>query len=95
VLRMVYTLKMTKSAVVHARIEPEIKREAEEVLKELGLSPTDAVRLFYRQICMRRGLPFPVRTPNKTTREALLKSERGEDLDRFDSLEEMFASWDE
>ena len=86
---------MTKSAVVHARMEPGTKKKAEGVLRHLGLSPTEAIRLFYRQICLRSGLPFPVALPNMLTRETLRKSRRGEGVDRFGSLDEMFASWRE
>ncbi|KKL55729.1 hypothetical protein LCGC14_2252520, partial [marine sediment metagenome] len=41
---------MEKSATVHARIEPKTKKKAEGVLKKLGMSPTEAIRLFYNQI---------------------------------------------
>lgn len=86
---------MNKSAVVHARIEPQTKTRAEQVLKKLGLSPTEAIRLFYHQICLRGGLPFAVLIPNEVTAKTLEKSRRGEDLEAFDSLEEMLESWGE
>ena len=85
---------MNRSAVVHARIEPRTKRKAEDVLKELGMTPTEAVRLFYRQICLRRGLPFPVEIPNNLTRKTLERSRKGKGVQSFDSLDEMFESWD-
>ena len=85
---------MSKSAIIHARIEPQTKRKAEDVLKHLGMSPTEAIRLFYRQICLRSGLPFPVQIPNKETKSALLKSRKGVGVESFDSIEAMFASWE-
>jgi DNA-damage-inducible protein J len=85
---------MNKSAVVHARIEPQTKKKAEGVLRKLGLSPTEAIRLFYRQICLRGGLPFPVLIANELTTKTLEKSHRGEDVETFDTLEEMFTSWE-
>ena len=85
---------MNKSAVVHARIEPQTKKKAEGVLRKLGLSPTEAIRLFYRQICLRGGLPFPVLIPNELTTKTLGKRHRGEDVETFDTLEEMFESWE-
>ncbi|MCF6149847.1 MAG: type II toxin-antitoxin system RelB/DinJ family antitoxin [Candidatus Kuenenia sp.] len=85
---------MSKSATVHARIEPETKKKAEGVLKKLGISPTEAIRIFYKQICLRGGLPFPVLIPNETTKKTLEKSSRGEDIQSFNSLEEMFDSWE-
>ncbi len=85
---------MTKSAVVHARIEPETKQKAEEVLSTLGLTPTEAIRLFYRQICLRGGLPFNLLIPNEKTAATLAKSYRGQDIETFDSADEMFRSWE-
>jgi DNA-damage-inducible protein J len=85
---------MNKSAVVHARVEPQTKKLAEGVLKKLGMSPTEAIRLFYRQICLRGGLPFPVLIPNDRTRITLDKSSKGKDVESFDSLDEMFENWE-
>ena len=85
---------MSKSAIIHARMEPATKRKAEGILNRLGLSPTEAIRLFYRQISLREGLPFPVQIPNKLTREMLRKSRTGEDVVQFKNLEDMFASWE-
>ena len=83
-----------KSAVIHARIEPQIKRQAEGVLRELGLSPTEAIRIFYRLITLRRGLPFAVAVPNDCTAATLAKSRRGEEVQEFDSLDALFESWE-
>ena len=49
---------MKKTATVHARLDPETKREAEAILRELGMTPTEAVRLLYTQIWKRRGFPL-------------------------------------
>ena len=84
---------MGKSAIVHARIEPKTKKKAEDVLKKLGMSPTEAIRLFYNQICLRGGIPFPVLIPNEVTNKTLKKSSKGKEIQYFDSLEEMFDSW--
>ena len=83
-----------KTAVVHARMEPGTKRGAESVLLELGLSPTEAIRIFYRQIVLRRGLPFTVAVPNATTAATLESSRRGKDVQAFESLDAMFESWE-
>ncbi len=85
---------MNKTAIIHARVEPGTKKKAESVLKKLGISPTEAIRLFYRQICLRGGLPFPVLIPNDLTKKTLAKSAKGEDVETFETLDEMFESWD-
>ena len=51
---------MPKSAMVRARIRPDLKKRAERVFGRLGLSTTEAITLFYRQVELRRGLPFQV-----------------------------------
>lgn len=84
-----------KTAVVHARIEPETKRKAEGVLHKLGLTPTEAIRIFYRQISLRGGLPFNVTIPNDLTDRTLAKSREGKGVREFDSLDDMFESWEE
>lgn len=63
---------MSKSEVVRARIEPEVKHNAEEILKELGLSSSQAIGMFYKQVIFSHGLPFDVKIPNEETQEAML-----------------------
>jgi len=83
-----------KTAAVHSRIQPEIKQKAEGILHRLGLSPTEAIRMFYTQITLRNGLPFDVAIPNEETEKALEDSRSGRNLEHFDSVEELFESWD-
>ena len=64
------------------------------MLRDLGMSPTEAIRLFYRQICLRSGLSFRVEMPNEETRRTLMKSRKGQGVESFESLDEMFASWE-
>lgn len=68
---MLATLKTTD---VRSRIEPEIKHRATEVLASCGLNLSDAIRLFLRQVVVQEGLPFAVKTPNATTRAAMLEA---------------------
>jgi DNA-damage-inducible protein J len=83
-----------KTAVVHARLEPQTKRKAESVLNKLGISPTEAIRIFYTQISLRGGLPFSIDIPNERTTATLEKSRKGEEITEFDSVDEMFESWE-
>ena len=62
---------MSKTQTVRARVEPELKRGAEAVLKKLGLTSSEAITLFYTQVKLTKGLPFPLRVPNKQTKRAL------------------------
>ena len=91
---MVYVTSMNKAAVIHARIEQSTKTSAEKILHKLGVSPTEAIRMFYKQITLRKGLPFQVHIPNELTRNTLAKSRSGKEVENFDSLDDMFSSWD-
>ncbi len=57
-----------RTTQVMARIEPEIKEQVDEILKQLGLSASDAINLFYRQIIAERGIPFAL-TLRKSCKE--------------------------
>ena len=80
---------MAKTETIRARIEPELKRQAEALFSQLGLSTTEAIRLFYKQATLQRGLPFAVRLPNAETREALRQAQEHEDLIEYESLEDL------
>ena len=81
---------MAKEATVRARIEPQLKENAEGILKKLGLNPTTAITIFYNQIALRHGLPFEVEIPNATTRRTFAATDRGEGLTRCKDAEYMF-----
>lgn len=55
---------MKKTEQLQVRLEPKLKAEAEAVLSQLGLKPTEFVRMALRQLVMRRGLPFDAHLPN-------------------------------
>jgi DNA-damage-inducible protein J len=78
---------MGKTETIRARVDPELKREAESVLKAIGLSPADAIRLFYRQVTLRRGLPFSVEIPNAETQRAMRQALEGENLTEWPDLD--------
>jgi DNA-damage-inducible protein J len=78
---------MAKTEMIRARVEPKLKRGAEDVFKTLGLSPTEAITLFYKQVTLRRGLPFAIKIPNPETREAMRHALEGEDLIEWSDLE--------
>ncbi len=80
---------MAKTAQIRARVEPELKKKAEGILSTLGVSPTEAIRLFYKQVVLMDGIPFSVRIPNEMTLAAMDRTDRGQDLRSYDSAEEM------
>lgn len=81
---------MTKEATVRARIDPNLKVEVEHLFKELGLSTTEAITLFYRQVKLHNGLPFDVVVPNKTTAKVFEDTDANRNLVRFEDTDKMF-----
>ncbi|MCK5036039.1 MAG: type II toxin-antitoxin system RelB/DinJ family antitoxin [Candidatus Sabulitectum sp.] len=83
---------MSKTATVRARIEPDLKREVEQLFHELGLSTTDAINIFFKQVKLRHGLPFEVAIPSALTQKVLDESDDGLNLIRHKNIEDMYKS---
>jgi DNA-damage-inducible protein J len=54
---------MARTSNIFARIEPEIKEQAEQVLEQLGIPMSNAIGLFLRQVVLQRGIPFDMKLP--------------------------------
>lgn len=67
-----------KTGYINARVQPKLKKDAEKIFDQIGISTSDAVTVFLKQVVLQRGLPFPVRVPNAETIAALEAAERGE-----------------
>jgi len=80
---------MTKTDTIRARVEPKLKAEAEGILNSLGMNPSDAIRMFYKQVVMRKGLPFEVVIPNAETRRAMEDVNRRRGLNRYKDAKEL------
>ena len=65
-----------KTASVNVRIQEDIKKQAEAILEELGISRTVAIEMFYRQIILNKGIPFELVIPTALkSREEVTKEE--------------------
>ena len=76
--------------MIRARIEPSLKLEVEKILYRLGLTASETIHLLYRQIKLRKGLPFEVKIPNKLTSEILTNSRKGKNLKFFSSKQDFY-----
>ena len=81
---------MAKTATIRARIEPRLKQEVEKLFKEVGLTTTEAINIFYRQVKLRNGLPFNVVIPNKTTEKVFKDTDAKRNLIRCEDADDMF-----
>lgn len=79
---------MAKTEPIRARVDSKLKAQAERVLEKLGLNASDAIRLFYKQVALQKGLPFDVKIPNATTRRALKDADEGKNLTRHESFDD-------
>jgi DNA-damage-inducible protein J len=74
---------MSKAAVISTRIDPDLKNHAEQVFEELGVTASQAISMFYRQVVLHRGLPFEVKIPTAETRQALEDARTRQNLESF------------
>ncbi|MDX1920715.1 MAG: type II toxin-antitoxin system RelB/DinJ family antitoxin [Candidatus Caenarcaniphilales bacterium] len=86
---------MNKSAMIRARVNPELKEQVEEIFEQLGLNATEAITLFYKQVQLNHGIPFDLKIPNKVTRRTMQKTDLKKELHSYKSTEQMFESWDQ
>jgi len=80
------------TSMLHVRIDDETKLQAQQALKSMGMSVSDAVRIFLTRVVAEQAIPFDVRVPNSTTvaaiseADALIQAKKA----RFETVEDMF-----
>jgi len=80
----------TKTTSVRARLEPKLKEETELIFEQLGLSTTEAIRIFFKQVKLQRGMPFDLKIPNETTQQAIDDVRNRKNLTSSPSTKELF-----
>ena len=78
---------MASDTYSKARIESDLKRDAERVFAELGLTTSQAIKLFLKRVVRERGIPFELKLPNEATKKVIEEARRGENVERFDPRE--------
>lgn len=75
---------MAKTSNIFARVEPKVKEQAEQVLEQLGISMSNAVNLFLKQIIIQRGIPFEVKLPENIplSYDSLTKEQFGIEIEK-------------
>lgn len=88
---------MAKKENLTLRMEPDLKEQASNLFKALGMDLSTATGIFYRQALRCHGLPFEVKLdePNETTYAVMAAAEKGEDMyGPFDSVAELMEALD-
>ena len=86
---------MSKTDTINIRIEPELKKEVEETLNDLGMNIADAVTIFLKQVVLTESIPFDIKKPkyNKETieaiKEALEMIKNPENYKSFNTVDEL------
>jgi DNA-damage-inducible protein J len=81
---------MAKTAIIQARIDPEVKNKAQHILTQLNITMSEAISLFLTQVTLNQGIPFDIRIPNELTAKTLRDSENGKELHRTSGVDELF-----
>ena len=82
---------MTENEIIQAHVDLDLKREAEEIFAELGLSATEAITLFYRQVILHQGMPFDMRLPNADTVQTLREAGVAVNLTEYGGINSLKA----
>jgi DNA-damage-inducible protein J len=77
---------MATSAMVHVRVDVDVKESASATLAEMGLSVSDAVRMMLMRVAAEKALPFDVKVPNAVTVKAMKNADKGKGK-RFKTVE--------
>ena len=81
---------MGKTAVITVRIDSELKQAGEQIFHRLGLTTSEAITLFFREVSLQQRLPFMPKIPNTTTAQALQEAHSRRNLESSASTEELF-----
>lgn len=75
---------MANTNAVYARIDTTLKENAENILNQLGISPSSAIQMLYSQIVLQKGMPFELRLPTNTpiTLDSLTREELNKELQK-------------
>jgi DNA-damage-inducible protein J len=79
-----------RNSLVRARVNDNLKHDVEGILSGLGLTMSDAINALFNQIRLHKGLPFELKIPNEITQSTLERSANAQDIERFDSVDELF-----
>jgi len=70
-----------KTAIINARIRPELKTDVEGILGQLGITTTQAITMFFEQVKINRGIPFELKIPNDETIQAMNDARTNRDME--------------
>jgi len=85
---------MAKTATIQTRVDPKIKKNAQNILNTLNISMSEAISMYLSQITLHKGIPFEIKIPNRITAQTVKKSEEGKELHKVSNVDELFEELD-
>jgi DNA-damage-inducible protein J len=85
---------MSKTATIQTRVDPVVKKKAQEILSKLNITMSEAISMYLSQITLHQGIPFELKIPNELTARTLAESEKGKNLHTVDSVDQLFEELD-
>jgi len=85
---------MLKTATIQTRVDPTVKKDAQEILKKLNITMSEAISMYLSQITLQQGIPFELKIPNELTAKTLRDTENGRGLHKVDSVDHLFQELD-
>jgi DNA-damage-inducible protein J len=85
---------MAKTTTIQTRVDPKIKKSAQNILNTLNISMSEAISMYLSQIILHKGIPFEIKIPNRITAQTLKKSEEGKELHKVSNVDELFEALD-
>jgi len=85
---------ISKTVVIQARINSALRNRTDKIFKEVGLNRSEAIKLFLHQVELHHGLPFELKIPNEKLSRVFRDSDSGKNVDKFNSVEELFEDLD-
>lgn len=79
-----------RTTTIQARINPRVKEEAQKVFKQLNISMSEAINLYFTQVALNKGIPFDIKIPNTITARTIDQAENGINIHSVDSPEALF-----
>lgn len=78
---------MSLDSTVRARIDSNLKKDVEEIFKDIGINTSQAINIFLKKVQRERGIPFQLKIPNETTVNAMNEAKNNEgEIISFDDL---------
>ena len=81
---------MAKTSTISVRMDAELKNNAENILISLGLTPSQAINVFYKQITFQKGLPFSIKIPEKELNKVSINAMEEKNLDQYKNPSELY-----